>query len=135
MIPALTVVGTSAPRVDGMAKVTGQATFGADVNFPDMLWCKFTRSTVPHARIVRIDTSKARAMPGVHAVITAEDIPNLLWGRWMKDMPVLARDRVRFVGEKIAAIAADDPDTAEAAARRWKWSTKSFPPSSIRARP
>ncbi|MDE3075334.1 MAG: xanthine dehydrogenase family protein molybdopterin-binding subunit [Chloroflexota bacterium] len=116
MTPALNVIGTSAPRVDGVAKVTGQATYGADVAFPGMLWCKFVRSTVPHARIVRVDTSRAKALPGVHAVITAEDIPNLLWGRWMRDMPVLARDRVRFIGEKVAAVAAEDPDLAEEAA-------------------
>ncbi|HLY67353.1 MAG TPA: hypothetical protein VKU60_17580, partial [Chloroflexota bacterium] len=116
MSSALTVVGTPAPRVDGLAKVTGQATYGADVAFPGMLWCKYTRSTVPHAKLVRVDTAKAKAMPGVHAVITAEDIPNILWGRLMMDMPVLARGKVRFLGEPIAAVAADDADVAEAAA-------------------
>src|SRR5207253_4080935 len=55
-------------------------------------------------------------MPGVHAVITAQDIPDILWGRLMMDMPVLARGKVRFIGEPIAAVAADDPDVAEAAA-------------------
>ncbi|MGH2364090.1 MAG: xanthine dehydrogenase family protein molybdopterin-binding subunit [Chloroflexota bacterium] len=116
MAPTLTVVGTAAPRVDGLAKVTGQATYGADVTFPGMLWCRFTRAAVPHARIVHVNTSRAKAIPGVVAVITADDIPDLLWGRWMKDMPVLARGRVRFIGEKIAAVAAEDPETAEAAA-------------------
>lgn len=111
-----TVVGTSAPRVDGVRKVTGQATYGADVILPGMLWCKITRSSMAHARLKRVDASKARAMPGVQAVITAADIPNRLWGRMMCDMPVLARDKVRFIGEPIAAVAAEDADLAEAAA-------------------
>jgi len=116
MSSTLTVVGTSAPRVDGVAKVTGQATYGADVIFPGMLWCKYVRSTLPHARLLRVDTTKAKQMPGVHAVITAQDIPDILWGRMMQDMPVLARGKVRFVGEPIVAVAAEDPDLAEAAA-------------------
>ncbi|HEY8692205.1 MAG TPA: xanthine dehydrogenase family protein molybdopterin-binding subunit [Chloroflexota bacterium] len=116
MSSALTVVGTSGPRVDGLAKVTGQATYGADVLIDGMLWCKYVRSTVPHARLVRVDATKARQMPGVHAVITAHDIPDILWGRMMMDMPVLARGKVRFIGEPIAAVAAEDPDLAEAAA-------------------
>lgn len=116
MSSTMTVVGTAAPRVDGVTKVTGQATYGADVLIPGMLWCKYARSTMPHARIVRVDASKAKAMPGVHAVITAQDIPDILWGRMMMDMPVLARGKVRFIGEPIAAVAADDPDVAEAAA-------------------
>jgi CO/xanthine dehydrogenase Mo-binding subunit len=116
MSPSLTVVGTSAPRVDGVAKVTGSATYGADVILPGMLWCKYVRSTMPHARLLRVDAAKARQIPGVHAVITAQDIPDILWGRMMQDMPVLARGKVRFVGEPIAAVAAEEPDIAEAAA-------------------
>src|SRR5579883_1618464 len=116
MSATLTVVGTPAPRVDGVAKVTGQTTYGADVLIPGMLWCKYTRSSMPHAKLVRLDTTKAKAMPGVHAVITAQDIPDILWGRLMMDMPVLARGKVRFIGEPIAAVAAEDPDIAEAAA-------------------
>jgi CO/xanthine dehydrogenase Mo-binding subunit len=114
--PTTAVLGTSAPRVDGVRKVTGQATYGADVNMPGMLWCKVARSTMPHARLVRVDTSRARQMPGVQAVITAEDIPDRLWGRALEDMPVLARGKVRFIGEPIAAVAADDPEIAEEAA-------------------
>jgi CO/xanthine dehydrogenase Mo-binding subunit len=112
----LSVIGTSAPRVDGVRKVTGQAVYGADVNLPGMLWCKIARSTMPHARLVRVDATRARQMPGVQAVITADDIPDRLWGRALEDMPVLARGKVRFIGEPIAAVAADDPDTAEEAA-------------------
>lgn len=116
MNSTLTVIGTPAPRVDGVAKVTGQTTYGADVLIDGMLWCKFVRSSVPHARLARVDATKARQMPGVHAVITAQDIPDILWGRMMMDMPVLARGKVRFIGEPIAAVAAEDPDQAEAAA-------------------
>jgi CO/xanthine dehydrogenase Mo-binding subunit len=112
----LSVVGTSARRIEGALKVTGAARFGADASAPDMLWCRFVRSPLPHARIRSIDTTRARALDGVRAVITAQDIPARLWGRRLQDVPVLARDRVRFVGEKVAAVAAEDSDTAERAA-------------------
>jgi len=81
-----------------------------------MVWGKVLRSPLPHARILHIDTSRARALPGVLAIITAEDIPDVLIGRSIYDMPVLAKDRVRFVGEKVAAVAAEDRDVAEEAA-------------------
>ena len=110
------VLGTSAPRVDGVRKVTGQATYGADVNMPGMLWCKLARSTMPHARLLRVDATKARQMPGVQAVITAAGHPRSPVGPALEDMPVLARGKVRFIGEPIAAVAADDPDMAEEAA-------------------
>src|ERR671939_1590735 len=108
---ALTVVGQPIVREDGPAKVTGAARYTADVPLQGTLWAKCLRSPLPHARIVRIDTSRAATLPGVQAVITAADLPDRLWGRWLKDMPVLARDRVRFVGEKVAAVAAADADT------------------------
>ncbi|HLH26016.1 MAG TPA: xanthine dehydrogenase family protein molybdopterin-binding subunit [Chloroflexota bacterium] len=108
-------VGKPVGRVEGEAKVTGTARYAADVVLPGMLWARCLRSPLPHARIVRIDTSRAAALPGVRAVLTAADLPDRLWGRWLKDMPVLARDVVRFVGEKVAAVAADDLDTAEEA--------------------
>src|SRR5262249_48330211 len=73
------------------------------------------RSPLPHARILRIDTSRARALPGVLTVLTAQDLPDILVGRRMFDMPMLARDRVRFIGEKVAVVAAVDPDVAEEA--------------------
>ena len=110
------VVGTVVPRLEAVRKVTGAAHFGADTIVPGMLWCKFVRSPLPHARISHIDTSKALRLPGVHAVITAADIPGRLWGRRLQDVPVLAIDKVRFVGEKVVAVAAEDPDTAEQAA-------------------
>jgi CO/xanthine dehydrogenase Mo-binding subunit len=80
-----------------------------------MLWAKVLRSPFPHAKIVNIDSSKVSKMPGVHAVISGKDLPDRRVGRLLRDIPVLARDKVRFVGEKVAAVAAEDPDTAEEA--------------------
>jgi carbon-monoxide dehydrogenase large subunit len=109
------VFGRALPRDDGWGKVTGRASFTADIMRPDMLWGKILRSPVPHARIVNIDTSRARKLAGVKAVITAQDVTAKLTGRTLSDLPVLARDRVRFVGDKVAAVAAVDKDTAEEA--------------------
>src|ERR671931_2792289 len=106
-------VGKALGRVEGPAKVSGQATYAADIRLPGMVWGKALRSPLPHARIVRIDTSAAERLPGVLAVLTAKDLPDLLIGRRVYDMPVLARDRVRFVGEKVAVVAAEDPNLAE----------------------
>ena len=109
------IVGKPIGRVDGMEKVLGEARYSADVTLPDLAWGKVLRSPLPHARIVRVDVSKAKAIPGVLAILTARDLPNILVGRRMFDMPLLARDRVRFVGEKVAAVAALDPEIAEEA--------------------
>jgi CO/xanthine dehydrogenase Mo-binding subunit len=109
------IVGQPIGRPDGIEKVSGAARYSGDVTLPGMLWGKTLRSPLPHARILRIDTSRARALPGVLAVLTAQDLPDILIGRRMFDMPMLARDRVRFVGEKVAVVAAVDPDIAEEA--------------------
>src|SRR5262245_60354278 len=109
------VVGQPIARVDGITKVTGGARYSADVTLPDLCWGKALRSPLPSARIVRVDTSKAKALGGVLAVLTARDLPDVLVGRRMFDMPVLARDRVRFIGERVAVVAAVDPDIAEEA--------------------
>ena len=115
MVTSFSAVGQSVTRGEGPDKVTGQARYTADVLLPGMLWGKVLRSPFPHARIVSIDTSKAKALPGVHAVVTGQDIPDRRVGRRLKDFPVLARDRVLFVGEKVAAVAAETPDIAEEA--------------------
>ena len=109
------VVGQAIGRVDGRDKVSGEARYTADVTLPGMVWGTALRSPLPHARILGIDTARARALPGVLAVLTAQDVPDVLVGRRMFDMPLLARDRVRFVGEKVAVVAALDPDIAEEA--------------------
>ncbi len=85
------------------------------MTLPGLIWGKALRSPLPHARILRIDTTRARSLPGVLTVLTAQDFPDILVGRRMFDMPMLARDRVRFVGEKVAVVAAVDPDIAEEA--------------------
>lgn len=109
------IVGQPIGRLDGVEKVSGAARFSADVALPNLAWGKALRSPLPHARIRRIDTSKARALPGVLAVLTAADLPDVLVGRRMFDMPILARDRVRFIGEKVAVVAAVDAEIAEEA--------------------
>ena len=108
-------IGQSVVRGEGPDKVTGKSVYAADVSLPGMLWGKALRSPFPHARIVSIDTERAKAAPGVHAVITAADLPDSLVGRRLRDMPVLARDVVRFAGEKVAAVAADTQEALEEA--------------------
>ena len=111
-------IGQPVGRAEGPAKVTGQAIFPADVNLPGILVGKCLRSPFPYARIISIDADSvaaARKMTGVHAVLTADDIPPHLVGRMLRDMPILARDVVRFVGQKVVAVAAEDDDIAEEA--------------------
>lgn len=109
-------IGKPVPRVDSFEKVSGVAVFASDYVLPGTLWGKAARSYLPHARILKVDTSRAKSYTGVVAVLTAEEIPDILIGKRLHDMPMLARDRVRFVGEKIAVVAAEDPDVAAEAA-------------------
>jgi CO/xanthine dehydrogenase Mo-binding subunit len=108
-------VGIPSPRVEGEQKVGGAAKYAVDVTVPDMLWAKVLRSPMAHARIKRIDISKASALPGVAAVLTGEDLAGAKIGKKIIDMPLLAEKVVRFVGEKIAAVAAQSESVAEAA--------------------
>ena len=103
-------VGNPTPRVEGELKVSGQAKYAVDVTLPGMLWGKLLRSPIPSGKIKSIDTSKARALQGVHAVITGQDCPGFKIGRRLYDMPILAEGEVRFIGEKVAAVAADSED-------------------------
>jgi xanthine dehydrogenase D subunit len=106
-------LGDSADRPDGVAKVTGAFAFSSDLHHDRMLWGRTLRSPHPSARIVSIDTTAASAMTGVHAVVTADDVPgNALFGMEHKDQPVFARDVVRYHGEPVAAVAATDPELA-----------------------
>jgi len=102
-------------RLEGQLKVTGGARYAADTILPGMLWAKFLRSPFPHARIVSIDTSAASALPGVHAVLTGQDIGPKRFGRYLFDWPVLAYDRVLYIGERVAAVAAESREIAERA--------------------
>lgn len=111
------LVGKNMPRVDSKAKVTGQALFTADLKFPKMLVGKILRSPHPHARIVDIDISAALNIPGVKAIVTGHDTIQRKWGvfGYTQDQLFLPADKVRFIGEEIAAVAAIDEDTAQQA--------------------
>lgn len=114
------LIGQSVPRLDAPQKVTGQAIYTDDIKLPGMLYCKMLTSPLPHARIKRIDVSKARALPGVKDVIIGEDTPKVKYGNWRlvpesQDELPLAVDKVRFVGDEVAAVAALDPEIAEKA--------------------
>ena len=102
------VIGKSLPRVEGAEKVSGALRYTADHYRPGTLWGKVLRSAYSHARIVHIDISRAKNLSGVKAIVTAADLDPQLIGAVLKDMPVLAQDRVRYVGEDIAAVAAVD---------------------------
>ncbi len=110
------VLGTSALRPDGVAKVTGEFSFSSDMRAENMLWGATLRSPHPYARITSINTTKALLIAGVHAIITAEDVPGkLTYGLISSDQPVFAKDVVRYMGEPIAAVAADHPETCRRA--------------------
>lgn len=110
-------IGAGTARPDGVPKVTGRFAYSSDLTAPDALWGATARSTEVHARILHIDTSAALTMPGVRAVLTAEDVPGRpTYGLEVPDQAVFASDLVRYVGEPIAAVAADHPDVARRAA-------------------
>ena len=108
-------VGTSPPRLDVKSKVTGRATFIEDMQFRGMLYGKVLRSKYPHATILSIDTSKAETLLGVKGVVVGSELP-FLHGEALRDRPLLARDRVRYLGEPVAAVAAVSEAIAEEAA-------------------
>lgn len=110
------VLGTSAIRPDGVAKVSGQFEFSSDLSAENMLWGATLRSPHPYARIVNIDLSDAYKIVGVEAIITAADVPGKkTYGLISSDQPVFAADYVRYVGEPVAAVAADHPETCRRA--------------------
>jgi len=115
MPTSFSAIGQPVPQEEGPEKVSGRALYAADVRLPGMLWGRVLRSPYPHATLRHIDTSKARQVPGVHAVLTGQDLPDRRVGRLLRDIPVLARERVLFVGEKVAAVAAETLEAAEAA--------------------
>ena len=110
-------VGTSTKRIDGIDKVTGMAQYTTDIVLPRMIHGKIHRSPFAHAKILRIDTSKAEQLPGVRAVVTAGDLPDVRLGILTLDEHLLAHDKVRFVGEPVAAVAADTPEIAREASK------------------
>ncbi|RBY87531.1 xanthine dehydrogenase subunit D [Blastococcus sp. TF02A-26] len=117
--PAGGGIGTDAQRPDGTLKVRGEFAYGSDLWMEDMLWGVTLRSPHPYARIRSIDVGPALAVPGVHAVLTSDDVPGAkAYGLELADQPVLAVDVVRYQGEPVALVAADHPETARAAAAR-----------------
>src|SRR5262245_14156702 len=115
MAKTSSIIGAAVGRVEGADKVSGTAIYGADVHFADALWGKILRSPYPHARIKSIDTSKAWKVPGVKAVVTGKEEPEHYQGKSIRDIPVLCWDKVRYIGDKVAAVAAEDKDAAEEA--------------------
>jgi CO/xanthine dehydrogenase Mo-binding subunit/aerobic-type carbon monoxide dehydrogenase small subunit (CoxS/CutS family) len=119
------VVGRSFLRDDALEKCCGTAVYADDLYMDGMLFAAVLRNTQPHARILSIDTAEAEALEGVHAVVTAEDVPHNRFGLLAPDQPVLAEDKVRCVGEAVAAVAAESIEIAEAALKKIKveWET------------
>jgi putative selenate reductase molybdopterin-binding subunit len=126
----LSIVGKSTQNIHALQKVTGKAQFASDLEVPRMLHAKVLRSEHPHALILNIDTSKAEKLPGVRAVITAEDTlkkpVETIW-RGIPDKHPIALDKVRYIGEEIAAVAADDELTAEEAVKLIKVEYEELP--------
>ncbi|MBM4314091.1 MAG: xanthine dehydrogenase family protein molybdopterin-binding subunit [Deltaproteobacteria bacterium] len=118
MAKELTIVGKRHPKIDGGERVSGKAEYASDITLPGMLYGKILRSPHPHAKIIKIDAEKAKALPGVKAVLTAKDIADFPWyqtpGRSHHDMPLLV-DIARFTGDDVAVVAAVDEDTAQEA--------------------
>src|ERR1700674_2797080 len=125
-------VGRAIPRLEARAKVTGRAEYVHNLRLPGMLHGKIFRSTIPHGRIRGIDTSAAQEMPGVHAVFTGQDIlrviPNPYFGPAFHDQPILALEKVRFVGEPVAVVLSHDPHIADAAVQTIAAEYEELPP-------
>ena len=125
-------IGRSVPRLEAREKVTGRAEYTHLMRLPGMLYGKVFRSTVAHGRIKSVDVSAARKMPGVFRVITADDvvkvIPNPYYGPAFHDQPILAMEKVRFVGEPVAVVLAADPHVAEAATQAIVAEYEELPP-------
>jgi CO/xanthine dehydrogenase Mo-binding subunit len=118
--PELKIIGSSPARMGGVERVVGKGVYGIDLMLKDQLHGAILRSQYAHAKIVSIDTSEAEKLPGVHAVVTADDAPNVRYGRSYIDRHVLARGKVRFMGDPVAAVAADTLAIARQALKKIK---------------
>jgi CO/xanthine dehydrogenase Mo-binding subunit len=116
----LKVIGSSPARMGGVERVVGKGVYGIDLMLKDQLHGAILRSQYAHAKIVSIDTSEAKKIPGVHAVVTAADAPNVRYGRSYMDRHILARDKVRFMGDPVAAVAAESLAIAKQALKKIK---------------
>src|SRR5262245_22042073 len=103
-------------RVEGELKVSGQLMYADDLALPGLLTVAVVRSPYPHARIVSVNTEEAMRVPGVHCVLTGADVAGIRFGRAVRDVPILAVERVRFAGEMVVAVAAESGEIAEEAA-------------------
>ena len=111
------VVGSRLVRQDALEKATGAARYLADLSVPGLAHAKLLTAGIPHARVLRLDVSAARALPGVLAVLTREDVPDVRHGPFVRDRALFAGDLVRFEGEVVAAVAALTPEIAAEACR------------------
>jgi CO/xanthine dehydrogenase Mo-binding subunit len=121
-------IGKSIPRVDSKAKSMGKIIFISDITRPEMLYAKLLLSDRPHARIVNIDIGEAQALAGVHAIITAEDAPSRHFGLYLQDRLIFPQDVVRYVGEPVAAVAAESLEIAETAVKKIRIKYEDLPP-------
>src|SRR5688572_7769643 len=115
----MATVGSNLRRIDGAEKVAGQALYAGDLRLPGMAYAKVLRSPLAHARVRRIDTSKAAALPGVLAVLTRDNL-NVVsnsFGAYVRDQQILAMDKVRYAGDMVVAVAASDSAIAEQATK------------------
>lgn len=124
----MTTLGQSIPRIDAIGKVTGETAYPGDLNVPGQLWMKVLFARRPHARVKRLDSSKAERAPGVVRVFTAHDVPVNEFGLIFFDAPVLVSDTVRWVGEKIACIVAETEKQAEYARELIEVEYEDMPP-------
>ncbi len=125
-------IGVSTPRLENREKITGQILYTINIELPGMAHAKILRSPVPHGRVLRIDASRAAALPGVRCVLTREDLTrgdiDPYFGPVVRDQPILAIDKVRFVGDAVAAVAADNEQIAEEALRLIDVEYEELPP-------
>ena len=130
-------VGAATPRIDGIEKVTGAAKFTGDLRFADLLEAKVLRSPLAHAKIISIDTAKAASVPGVVAILTRDDLQDIdpYYGNCLRDRAVVATDKVRFVGEPVAVVAAESGQIAEAALALIQVDYQELPCVSVSTRP
>ena len=123
----MSIIGKGVARIDALEKLTGDAKYVGDLKLPHMLHCKIKRSTLPHAKLLNVDISRAQKLTGVKAVVTASDTPDIRFGWYIRDETIFAHNKVRFIGEPIAAVAAIDEDTAEEASELIKVEYEELP--------
>ncbi len=121
------IIGSSVPRIDAVEKVTGRAVYGPDLKLPGMLYAKVLRSSLPHARVLNVDTSRAERLPGVKAVVSGKDCLSR-YGLVLQDQFPFAPDKVRYIGDPVAGVAAIDADTAEEALNLIRVDYEELPP-------